>query len=55
MEPGGGKGQRMQVEKRGEGCCVEPPANPCVSRENGRKTTVVVGMYCINCKFDVLC
>ena len=32
----------QRIVTGGRGCYVEPPANPCVSRENSRKTTVVV-------------
>ena len=32
----------QRIRRGGEGCCVEPPANPCISRENSHKMTVVV-------------
>ena len=35
--------KREDAKERGGGsCCVELPANPCVSRENGCKMTVVL-------------
>ena len=34
-------GKMRMIGRGGEGCCVEPPANPCASRENSCKTTVV--------------
>ena len=32
----------QRIMRVGGGCCIKPPANPCVSRENSCKTTVVL-------------
>ena len=54
-ESAGWKGKTQRIGRGGGGCCVELPANTCVSRENGHKTTVVLFVVSFSWRVKASC